>query len=74
VVNSLIKSDNLICQTGLSGFDSSNSATSFIKFQNRLFTPSPLGDIKGVSISVVETLLLVLESVALGEFDELFAI
>jgi hypothetical protein len=29
----------LVYQTGLSGFDSSNSAVSFVKFQNRLFTP-----------------------------------
>jgi hypothetical protein len=40
VVNSLIKPDCPVCQTGLSGFDSSNSAVSFVKFQNPLFTPS----------------------------------
>jgi hypothetical protein len=33
----------------VSGFGSSNSAASFVKFQNCLFTP-PLGDIKGLSL------------------------
>jgi hypothetical protein len=40
MVNSLTKPDCSICQTGLSDFDSSNSAVSFVKFHNRLFTPS----------------------------------
>jgi hypothetical protein len=48
VVNFLIKPDCLVCQIGLPGFGSSNSTVSFIKFQNRLFTP--LGDIKGHSV------------------------
>jgi hypothetical protein len=47
VVNSLTKLNCSVCQIGLSDFDSSNSAISFVKFQNRLFTP--LGDIKGLS-------------------------
>jgi hypothetical protein len=41
VLNSLIKSKCLVCQTGLSGFSSSNSAVSFVEFQNHLFTPPP---------------------------------
>jgi hypothetical protein len=48
VVNSLTKPDCPVCQTGLSSFSSSNSAASFVKFQNRIFTP-PLGGIKGLS-------------------------
>jgi hypothetical protein len=50
VLNSLTKLKCPICQIGLSDFGSSNSAMSFIKFQNRLFTPSPLGDINGLSV------------------------
>jgi hypothetical protein len=38
MVNSLTKSDCLVCQIGLPSFYSSNSAASFIKLQNRLFT------------------------------------
>jgi hypothetical protein len=49
LINSLTKLDCRVCQTGLSGFGSSNSAASFVKFQNHLFTP-PLGDIKGLSL------------------------
>jgi hypothetical protein len=48
VINSLTKLECLICQIGLSDFDSSNSVASFIKFQNHLFHP-PLGDTKGLS-------------------------
>jgi hypothetical protein len=39
MLNSLTKLECLVCQTGLSGFGSSNFTTSFIKFQNHLFTP-----------------------------------
>jgi hypothetical protein len=49
VLNSLTKLKCLVCQTGLSDFGSSNFATSFIKFHNRLFTLPPLGHIKGLS-------------------------
>jgi hypothetical protein len=35
-------SANLSDKTGVYGFDSSNSAVSFIKFQNHIFTPPPL--------------------------------
>jgi hypothetical protein len=49
VVNSLTKPDCTVCQTGLSGFCSYNSAAFFVKFHNHLFTP-PLGDIKGFSL------------------------
>jgi hypothetical protein len=41
-------SANLSDKTGVYGFDSSNSAVSFIKFQNHIFTP-PLDDIKELS-------------------------
>jgi hypothetical protein len=58
VVNSLTKPDCLIYQTGLSSFDSSNSAASFVKFQNHLFTTPPLGDIKGLSMILIMTLSL----------------
>ncbi len=37
---SLGKPDGSVSQTGVSGFGSSNSAVSFVKFQNHLFTPS----------------------------------
>jgi hypothetical protein len=47
VFNSLTKPNCPICQTGLFGFGSSNSAASFVKFYNCLFTPHP-GDIKGL--------------------------
>jgi hypothetical protein len=46
---SLIKLECSVSQTGLSGFSSSNSVVSVVKLQNRLFTPPPLGDIKGLS-------------------------
>jgi hypothetical protein len=46
--NSLTKLECSVCQIGLFSFDSSNSVASFVKFQNRLFTPL-LGDIKGLS-------------------------
>jgi hypothetical protein len=36
---SLIKSECLVSQTRWSGFDSSNFAVSFVKFQNHLFNP-----------------------------------
>jgi hypothetical protein len=49
VINSSTKPECPVCQIGLFGFSSSNSAASFVKFQNFLFTPSPLGDIKGLS-------------------------
>jgi hypothetical protein len=39
VFNSLTKPEYPVCQTRLSGFDSSNSTVSFVKFQNHLFTP-----------------------------------
>jgi hypothetical protein len=65
VLNSLIKLECSVYQTGLSSFNSSNSTMSFVKFQNRLFTPHPLGDIKGLSI----TLYSVQE---LNELQELF--
>jgi hypothetical protein len=58
VVNSLTKQDYLICQTRLSDFGSFNSAASFVKFQNHLFTP-PLGDIKGFSLDFTPTASLV---------------
>jgi hypothetical protein len=48
VHNSLTKLECPVFQTGLSDFDNSNSAVSFVKFQNRLFTPHHLGDIKGL--------------------------
>jgi hypothetical protein len=48
LVNSLTKLDCPVCQTGLFGFGSSNSAATFVKFQNLLFNPPP-GDIKGLS-------------------------
>jgi hypothetical protein len=48
VQNSLTKLECPVYQTGLSDFGSSNSAVSFVKFHNHLFTP-PLCDIKGLS-------------------------
>jgi hypothetical protein len=45
---SLTKSECLVFQSRVSSFDSSNSAVRFVKFQNRLFTPLPLDDIKGL--------------------------
>jgi hypothetical protein len=48
VLNSLTKLECLVCQIELFDFDNSNSAVSFIKFQNCLFTP-PLGDMKRLS-------------------------
>jgi hypothetical protein len=48
---SLTKLEYPVCQTGLSDFSSSNATASFVKFQNHLFTPPPLGDIKGLSVS-----------------------
>jgi hypothetical protein len=48
VFNSLTKLKCPIYQTKLSSFGNSNSAASFVKFQNWLFTP-PLGGIKGLS-------------------------
>jgi hypothetical protein len=48
MINSLTKSDCSIYQIGLFDFNSYNSAASFIKFHNRLFTP-PLTDIKELS-------------------------
>jgi hypothetical protein len=49
MLNSVTKLECSVCQIGLSDFDSSNSTVSFVKLQNRLFTP-PLGDIKGLSV------------------------
>jgi hypothetical protein len=49
MLNSLTKLECLVCQIRLFDFYSSNSAASFVKFQNRLFTPS-LGDIKGLLV------------------------
>jgi hypothetical protein len=54
---SLTKPECPVCQTGLSGFGSSNSAASFVKYQNCLFTP-PLGDIKGLSNTIQSFLMI----------------
>jgi hypothetical protein len=46
---SLTKLEYVVSQTGVSGFDSSNSTVCFIYFHKHIFTP-PLGDIKGLSV------------------------
>jgi hypothetical protein len=47
VLISLTKPNGLVCQTGVSNFDSSNSIVSFVKFHKCIFTR--LCDVKGLS-------------------------
>jgi hypothetical protein len=46
---SLTKSELPVSQTGMFGFDSSNSTASFVKSQNRQFTPPPSRQHQGTS-------------------------
>jgi hypothetical protein len=54
VLNSLIKPECLICQTRLSGFDSSNSVASLLNFRIVYSAPPP-SNIKRLSKGTQET-------------------